>query len=220
MTPCGTPSIRLSTMRMPDAPSRSERLAGAVAANHPQHVPLAALQPLRKLSRQIRRDRGAVAARLRRERTTTSGNAALEPCDLCVRHGIQRADLQKNTGFRWLTAAVSAAGGACLNRLFAPDQTSETASANPPDPTAITEGPAAEIDSAIVIRSASVAASNIRVVDGVREQLGHVAGFDRRHRVAAECRALHRLAVHEQAADSTVRPITGYAGHTKARASG
>ena len=107
-------------MRMPDAPSLPERFAGTVAADQPQHIPLAALQPRRKLPRQICGDRGAVGALVRRGRTTTSGNTALS-----------RATWLCDTGFSELTCkrirdlVFAAAGPAArraartLNRFFA-----------------------------------------------------------------------------------------------------
>ena len=86
---------------------------------------------------------------------------------------------------------------AVAGRLIA-TTTAASAPANPPEPTAITDGPAAEIDAAIAIRSASVAASTTLTCGEPGKQRRHVARRDRRHRIAAECRALYRLSVNEQ----------------------
>ena len=55
-------------MRMPDAPSRAERLASAVAANKPENVPLLALDLCRKFAAPGRRSDSRAVSALRRRR--------------------------------------------------------------------------------------------------------------------------------------------------------
>ena len=220
-TPSGIPSSRLSTIRMPDAPS----CASVSRAPSPPISPRMSHCSRSTCSANARARLSATAALSPRSagasRTTTSGKVAFEPSDLCVRHRVQRAHLQENTGIPSLwdecrPATVSACDGGSSTTSPA------SAPASPPEPTANDRragGGDRRRD-----RHQICVCRGIDDADGCGERgssCRHVARGDRRHRIAAECRALDRLPV-ERATDSTRRsvPSRGYAGHTTARASG
>ena len=84
-------------MRMPDAPSCASVSRAPSPPINPRMSHVLALDLFRKFAREAFGDSRAVSALCRREKDDDIGKCAFEPRDLCMRHRIQRADLQKNT---------------------------------------------------------------------------------------------------------------------------
>ena len=124
-------------MRMPDAPSRLSVARAPSPPTNPEHVPLARASSRAANSRARFSATAALSPRSAGgSRTTTSGNAALQPRDLRVRHGIQRADLKKDTGFRLAGIESGGAARAAMRRIDSsrPDQTSRYGFSKPARP--------------------------------------------------------------------------------------
>ena len=182
-------------MRMPDAPRRSAPLERH--RRQPDRRCPTRARPAWKISRQsppqpsCPRDRWA--ATRRRHLGTRLGSSATWR----RRDRIQRGDEQKHT--RILCSAARAVSGGWSPRA---DRLScgphfASASANPPEPTAIADGPAADIAPQAPPDHHRSLHQPVRSTE-YGNQRAHVARLHRRHRIAADCRQLHRLAVDEQ----------------------
>ena len=188
-----------------------ERFSRAVTANQPTRCPTRSRSTCAANSAARLSATAAIAAALcGGRRTTTSGNAPLKPRHLCVRHGIQRADLQENTRiFRLGMTSSAAVGPRSRGGCSRPDRRERPA--NPPEPTAnrltglrrkstprSPSDPRLSTASTIAdVRRAGRAAAMSLVVTGVTGSRPNRG-------------ALHRLSVNEQPIRlRTVRPIRG-----------